>query len=110
LLRDLKARGLRPPRLVVGDGHVGIWGALSAIFPTAAEQRCWNHYADLQIMPILLGHARREAELALKGAAQSQRPDGQWKLFSPTPDTMTSSLTYSRRHARRELHGLGGRI
>jgi transposase-like protein len=43
LLRDLKARGLRPPRLVVGDGHLGIWGALTAVFPLARQQRCWNH-------------------------------------------------------------------
>lgn len=33
LLRDLKQRGLRPPRLVVGDGHLGIWSALAAVFP-----------------------------------------------------------------------------
>jgi len=43
LLRDLKRRGLRAPKLVIGDGHLGIWGALTAIFPEAAEQRCWNH-------------------------------------------------------------------
>jgi transposase-like protein len=43
ILRDLKARGLRCPRLVVGDGHLGIWGALAAVFPEAREQRCWNH-------------------------------------------------------------------
>ena len=43
VLRGLKERGLRPPRLVIGDGHLGIWGALSAVFPEAAEQRCWNH-------------------------------------------------------------------
>jgi putative transposase len=43
LLRDLKARGLRPPRLVVGDGHLGIWSALTAVFPLARQQRCWNH-------------------------------------------------------------------
>jgi transposase-like protein len=43
LLRDLHARGLRPPRLVIADGHLGIWGALAAVFPTLAEQRCWNH-------------------------------------------------------------------
>ena len=29
--------------MVIGDGHLGIWGALPAVFPTAAEQRCWNH-------------------------------------------------------------------
>jgi putative transposase len=43
ILRDLKQRGLRSPRLVVGDGHLGIWGALANVFPEAAEQRCWNH-------------------------------------------------------------------
>ncbi len=34
---------LLPPKLVIGDGHLGIWGALAAVFPEAAEQRCWNH-------------------------------------------------------------------
>jgi transposase-like protein len=43
LLRDLKRRGLAAPKLVIGDGHLGIWGALAAVFPEAAEQRCWNH-------------------------------------------------------------------
>jgi putative transposase len=43
ILRDLKRRGLQVPKLVVGDGHLGIWGALAAVFPEAKEQRCWNH-------------------------------------------------------------------
>jgi transposase-like protein len=43
VLRDLKARGLRAPRLWVADGHLGIWGALTSIYPQCAEQRCWNH-------------------------------------------------------------------
>lgn len=43
VLRDLRDRGLRPPRLVIGDGHLGIWSALRQVFPEADEQRCWNH-------------------------------------------------------------------
>ena len=43
ILRDLKRRGLVAPKLVIGDGHLGIWGALAAVFPEANEQRCWNH-------------------------------------------------------------------
>jgi putative transposase len=43
ILRDLKRRGLAAPKVVVGDGHLGIWGALAAVFPEAKEQRCWNH-------------------------------------------------------------------
>lgn len=49
ILRDLKQRGLNCPKLVVGDGHLGIWGALANVFPEAKEQRCWNH----RIMNIL---------------------------------------------------------
>lgn len=43
LLRDLKARGLGSPKLVIGDGHLGIWGGLREVYPEADEQRCWNH-------------------------------------------------------------------
>ena len=43
VLRGLKERGLECPRLVIGDGHLGIWGALRNVYPEAAEQRCWNH-------------------------------------------------------------------
>jgi transposase-like protein len=43
LLRSLKERGLNAPRLVIGDGHLGIWGALANVYPEAGEQRCWNH-------------------------------------------------------------------
>ena len=43
MLRDLKGRGLRAPRLLIADGHLGIWSAVGTVFPTVAEQRCWNH-------------------------------------------------------------------
>lgn len=42
-LRDLRGRGMGSPKLVIGDGHLGIWGALRNVYPEAAEQRCWNH-------------------------------------------------------------------
>jgi len=44
VLRGLKGRGLGCPRLVIGDGHLGIWGALRNVYPEAAEQRCWTSY------------------------------------------------------------------
>jgi len=43
VLRDLTARGLRAPRLLVADGHLGIWGAQREFWPETKEQRCWNH-------------------------------------------------------------------
>jgi len=43
LLRSLRDRGLRMPRLFVGDGAMGLWAALDEIVPEADQQRCWNH-------------------------------------------------------------------
>jgi len=43
LLRDLKQRGMKAPQLVIGDGHLGIWGGLREIYPQSSGQRCWNH-------------------------------------------------------------------
>jgi transposase-like protein len=43
LLRDCARRGMRAPVLAIGDGALGFWGALRAVFPQAREQRCWFH-------------------------------------------------------------------
>jgi len=43
VVRDVKARGLRAPKLTIADGHLGIWSALATVYPASAEQRCWNH-------------------------------------------------------------------
>jgi transposase-like protein len=43
VLRDLKKRGLTAPALLIADGNLGIWQALSSVWPTTKQQRCWNH-------------------------------------------------------------------
>ena len=44
LLLDLKARGLCvAPKLAIGDGAMGFWGALEEVWPQTRSQRCWVH-------------------------------------------------------------------
>ena len=43
LLRNLRDRGIVPPKLVIGDGALGFWGAVTDVFPEAKHQRCWFH-------------------------------------------------------------------
>jgi transposase-like protein len=43
ILRDLKARGLKLPKVTVADGALGLWSALGELHPEGEEQRCWNH-------------------------------------------------------------------
>lgn len=56
VLRDLKARGLGEPRLLVADGNAAIWSAARQVWPEAEEQRCWNH----KIMNVLDRLPKRE--------------------------------------------------
>ena len=97
VLRDLKARGMNCPRLVIADGHLGIWGALSNIYPKAEEQRCWNHRlvnilskvpkrwhqsALLMLRQIPYADSRQEAERLKKVFQHWCRQKG----FSPAAD------------------------
>ncbi len=43
VLRELKARGIEAPKLLMADGNAAIWGAVRQVWPEAGEQRCWNH-------------------------------------------------------------------
>ena len=65
VLRDLKDRGMNLPRLVVGDGHLGIWGALSNVYPGVLEQRCWNHKV-MNVLDKLPKKAQAQGKLGLQ--------------------------------------------
>ncbi len=44
LLVEAKSRGLTiAPEIAVGDGALGFWKALDAVFPATRHQRCWVH-------------------------------------------------------------------
>ena len=77
VLRDLREHGMNYPRLITGDGNLGIWGALRNVYPDTLEQRCWNHKvlnvldklpkkvqlkAKRQLQDIVYSESRQEAE------------------------------------------------
>jgi len=79
VLRDLKERGLNCPRLVVGDGNLGIWGALSNVYPDASEQRCWNHKA-VNVLDKLPKKVQPRAKRQLQDIAYAEsRPEAEEK-------------------------------
>ena len=71
VLRDLKARGMNCPRLVIGDGNLGIWGGLANVYPDADEQRCWNHKV-VNVMDKLTKKAKPQAKSRLQGIAYAE--------------------------------------
>ena len=60
VLRNLRDRGLKFPKLTVADGHLGIWSALGEIHPKGREQRCWNHKIT-NVLDALPKRVRNEA-------------------------------------------------
>lgn len=68
VLRDLRDRGLRLPKLVIADGHLGIWGAVRNVWPEVAEQRCWNHKI-LNVLDQLPRTQHRAAKQMLRAVA-----------------------------------------
>jgi len=74
VFRDLKARGLRAPKLTIADGHLGIRAGLRSVYPTSAEQRCWNHKLRNVLDVIALKH-QPEVKLKLQkiAAAETQK-------------------------------------
>ena len=43
LLRELKRRGMRAPLVAVGDGALGFWTAVAAVWPETRHARDWCH-------------------------------------------------------------------
>ena len=60
------------PRLVVGDGHLGIWGALRNVYPQAAEQR-WLEPQD-----------RKRARQASKATTGPGQAHAAYYPYAPT--------------------------
>ena len=77
VLRDMKRRGLECPRLVIGDGHLGIWGALRNVYPQAAEQRCWNHKM-MNVLDKLPKRQQGEAKLMLRAIPYVETLERDW--------------------------------
>ena len=118
VLRDAQQRGLRCSRVVIGDGHLGIWSALREVYPEADEQPCWNH----RIVNVLDQVPKRSQEEArgklrkiayaetLKEAERRRRTFQSWargeglqraaELIAEDWERMVSYYGYPRAHWR----------
>ena len=84
LLRDLKRRGLAAPVLAIGDGALGFWAALRAVYPETQEQRCWLHKMRnvLDKLPKRLQPRAKEMLHEMMAAADRQSAQAEMALFA----------------------------
>jgi transposase-like protein len=91
--RDLIARGLRSPALVIADRAPGIWKVVRELWPTALEQRCTIH-----ALRNVLGKLpeRHHAEVKARW----------WKLFDEARSASEARQQLTRHpHARQKTNG-----
>ncbi len=67
----MKERSMNCPRLVIGDGNLGIWSALNNVYPEAQEQRCWNHKL-VNVLDKLPKKVQGQAKSELQGIVYSE--------------------------------------
>lgn len=86
-LRDLVARGLRPPLLVITDGAAGVIGAVEQILPHSLRQRCLIHRA-------------RNVLAKVSAADQAQVKAAYWAVFDNiTAEPGEAAIAEARRRA-----------
>lgn len=70
LLADCIQRGLNEPACWIGDGNLGLWAAIDAQSPHAAQQRCTNH-KTMNVVDKLPKRERPEAIQRLRAIWQA---------------------------------------
>jgi len=88
LLLNLKSRGLKAPKLAIGDGAMGFWQALNEVYPETREQRCWVHKTAnvLDKLPKKLQPKAKEMLHEIYDAPDRKETEKQMKKFVDTFD------------------------
>ncbi len=105
VLLKLRARGMNPPKLAIGDGAMGFWAALDEIYPTTRQQRCWMH-KTMNVLNCLPKTAQPKAKQALHDIWQAETKKGAGKafdLFIETYDAKYPKATLCLQKDREEL-------
>ncbi len=74
LLRDLKRRGMQAPVVAVGDGALGFWAAVRAVWPETREQRDWCHKM-VNVLDKLPKRLQGKAKRILRDAMYAETKD-----------------------------------
>lgn len=71
VLLNLKSRGMNAPKLAIGDGAMGFWGALDEVYPETRQQRCWQH-KTMNVLNCLPTLSQPKAKAAIHNIWQAE--------------------------------------
>jgi transposase-like protein len=80
VLLNLKSRGMNAPKLAIGDGAMGFWGALEEVYPETRQQRCWQH-KTMNVLNCLPKLSQPKAKAAIHDIWQAETKSDAEKAF-----------------------------
>lgn len=80
VLLGLKARGMKTPKLAVGDGAMGFWAALDEVYSETRQQRCWMHITG-NVLNYVAKSAQPKMKQALHDIWQAETKEDAEKAF-----------------------------
>ncbi len=86
ILLSLKGRGLKAPKLSIGDGALGFWAALDEVYPEAKHQRCWMHKTG-NVLNYLPKSSQAKAKSRLHDIWQAETKEAAERAFDLFIDT-----------------------
>ena len=90
VLNNIKKRGLKSgPKLAVGDGALGFWGALTEVYGKTRHQRCWFHKMG-NVLDKLPKSSQAKAKTLLQDIWMSETRENAYKAFDAFVDTYES--------------------
>jgi putative transposase len=90
VLNNLKKRGLKSgPKLAIGDGALGFWGALTEAYGKTRHQRCWFHKMG-NVLDKLPKSSQAKAKTLLQDIWMSDTRANAYKAFDIFIDTYES--------------------
>jgi putative transposase len=71
---------MNAPKLAIGYGAMGFWAAMDEVYPTARQQRCWQH-KTMNVLNCLPKLSQPKAKAAIHNIWQAETKDDAEKAF-----------------------------
>jgi putative transposase len=80
VLLKLQSRGMKAPKLAIGDGAMGFWAAMDEVFPETRHQRGWQH-KTMNVLNCFPKLSQPKAKAAIHNIWQAETKEDAGKAF-----------------------------
>ena len=113
VLLKLQSRGIKAPKLAIGDGAMGFWAAMDEVFLETHHQRCWQH-KTMNVLNCLPTLSQSKAKAAIHDIWQAETKTDADKTFDliikPTSPNTPRRRCVCKKTAQNSWHSSTSRL